>query len=168
MATFTTAMSNNLMEQLLPAYGQPRKRMPIWDEGQRMFLFDQHESTAGHLYYKGVRFGENVAIVEYVSQYYNCTYLNSLELYAYSGNRVELVQKRIYEKTFRNEAFIRSEAEGMVKDYLRGMAKIQKCVIPEEYLETNVRNMVENCSKSFLDRDYALPMQLIARQLEGK
>ena len=38
MATFEKAMTKDLFDNLLPTYGNTRKAVPAWDEGQKMFL----------------------------------------------------------------------------------------------------------------------------------
>ena len=167
--TYTSvATSKSLIEQYLPAYGQPRKRMPVWDEGQKMFICDEHESAKGFRYYCGARFCNNLAVIEKVGLYHNWTYIDSIELYAFNGQKMELIQKRDYEKKIRSEAFVREETEEMLKDYLRGVSKVRGLVVSAETLNANARGMVEDCYKSFLDRDYALPMQMILRQIEEK
>ena len=53
------------------------------------------------------------------------TYIDSLEIYAFNGTNLELVQKRDYEKTFRTEEFIRKESEHMICDFIAGYLKAQ-------------------------------------------
>ena len=83
-----------------------------------MFLCEEYESGNGHRYYKGVRFCDRIVIVEKVGLYHTWTYIDSIEVYAFNGTRLELVQKRDYDKTFRNEEFIRQESETMVCNYM--------------------------------------------------
>lgn len=45
MANISKAITQNLLDSLLPTFGKPRKNIPTWDEGQKMFIFDQHVST---------------------------------------------------------------------------------------------------------------------------
>ena len=33
MANLTKSISNNLLDSILPPYGKPRLRIPVWDEG---------------------------------------------------------------------------------------------------------------------------------------
>ena len=110
MAILTKAINENLFDSILPAYGNARVRIPSWDNGQRMFICDEHDSNSGHRYYRGIRFCDRIVIVEKVGLFHNWTYIDSIELYAFNGHRLELIQKRDYDKVFRNEEFIRKEA----------------------------------------------------------
>ncbi len=166
MAKLTKSISNNLLDCILPPYGKPRLRIPVWDEGQKMFIVDDYVSANGHRYYQGIRFCDNVVIVEKVGFYHNWTYIDSIELYAFNGPHIELIQKRDYEKEFRNEAFIRSESIAMVKDYLRGVSKFQRVnIIPEE-IDSRANALIEGCYKSFLDCDYNTRLTQIIPAIE--
>ncbi len=154
MATLTKAINNNLFESILPTYGNPRVHIPTWDNGQRMFICDEYESIKGNRYYCGVRFCDRIAIVEKVGLYHSCTYIDAIELYAFNGQRMELIQKRDYEKVFRNEAFVRQESEQMMKDFLTGVMKTQRVCIPADQIAEQVKTLVNECYKSFLDPDF--------------
>ena len=161
MATLNIAITKNLMEKILPTFGNERLRIPVWDEGQKMFLCDEYESASGHRYYKGIRFSNRIVVVEKVGLYHNCTYIDSIEVYAFNGPKVELVQKRDYEKTFRNEAFILEETRTMVRNYVEGMIKVQRCTISADELAAQAEEIVAGCYKSFLDRDYNIRLTQI-------
>lgn len=168
MATLTKAINKNFFDSVLPVYGNPRVKLPTWDEGEKMFICDEHESASGHRYYRGIRFSDNVVIVEKVGLYHNCTYIDSIEIFAFNGKQLELVQKRDYEKTFRNEAVIRNEIEAMLGDYLRGAMKMQRCSVDDNMVKEHVKNVIDRCYKSFLDNDYNLQLTQIIPQLEQK
>lgn len=168
MATLTKAINKNLLDSVLPTFGSPRVHVPAWDEGQKMFIFDEYESTSGNRYYRGVRFCDRVAIVEKVGLYHNWTYIDGIELYAFNGKKLELIQKRDYDKVFRNEEFIRAESETMVKDYLIGVSKTQHTSIPAEEITNNARDLIDGCFKSFLDHDYDARLTQILPVIEQK
>lgn len=169
MATLTKSVDNNSMfDNILPAYGNPRVHVPVWDEGQKMFLCDEYVSNSGNRYYKGIRFCDRIAIVENNGIYHFCTYIDSLEVYAFNGTRMELVQKREYEKTFRNEDFIRSESEAMLRDYLSGVLKTQHISVSEEQLNEQAKSIVGGCYKSFLADDFNTQLIQILPQIEQK
>ena len=92
MATLTKAISKNLFDSILPTFGSPRVHVPAWDNGQKMFICDEYESASGNRYYRGIRFCDRVVIVEKVGLYHNWTYIDGIELYAFNGKRVELIQ----------------------------------------------------------------------------
>ena len=101
----------------------------------------------------GVRFCDRIVVVEKVGMYHSWTYIDSIELYAFNGQKMELIQKRDYDKVFRNEEFIRQESEQMVKD-LTGVMKAQRICIPAEQIAAQAIELVSGCYKSFLDRDF--------------
>jgi hypothetical protein len=168
MATLTKAINKNLFDSILPPFGSPRVHLPVWDEGQKMFICNEYESESGHRYYLGIRFCDRIVIVEKVGLYHNWTYIDSIELYAFNGQRMELIQKRDYEKEFRNEAFIRQESEQMVKDYLTGVMKTQRISIPAEQIAAQASDLVNGCYKSFLDRDFNTRLTQILPKLEQR
>ena len=165
MASLKKAINKDLFDNLLPTFGSPRVQIPIWDEGQKMFICDEYENENGHRYYKGVRFCDRIVIVEKVGLYHNWTYLDAIEIYAFNSTKLELVQKRDYEKTFRNEDFIRSESEAMVRNYVEGILKIHRTTMPTEELTEKAKALVDSCYKSFLDSDFNIRITKILPQI---
>ena len=133
-----------------------------------MFISDEYESANGNRYYRGIRFCDRVAIVEKVGLYHNWTYIDSIELYAFNGKKVELIQKRDYDKVHRNEAFVRAESETMVKDFLAGILKAQSTSVPAEQLESQAKELIESCYKSFLDNDFNTRLTQILPAIEQR
>lgn len=166
MATLTKAISKNLLDSVLPTFGSPRVHVPAWDNSQKMFICDEYESANGNRYYRGIRFCNRVVIVEKVGLYHNWTYIDGIELYAFNGNKLELIQKQDYDKVFRKEEFIRAESERMVKDYLQGILKAQRASIPSAQLEKNAKELIDGCYKSFLDRDFNTRLTQILPEIE--
>lgn len=154
MATLAKAINKNFLDSILPVYGNPRENVPTWDNSQKMFICNEHESTNGNRYYCGIRFCERIVIVEKVGLYHNWTYIDGIELYAFNGKRLEIIQKRDYDKVFRKEDFIRNESQKMVYDYLKGVCKSQKQFFPDSEIDKHAKSLIEGCYKSFLDRDY--------------
>ncbi len=168
MATLTKAINKNLFDNILPTIGNPRVHFPTWDEGQKMFICNEYESASGHRYYLGIRFCDRIVIVEKVGLYHNWTYIDGIELYAFNGQKMELIQKRDYDKVFRNEAFIRQESELMVKDYLTGVMKAQRICSPSELIAEQACSLVEGCYKSFLAPDFNTRLTQILPKLEQR
>ena len=77
------------------------------------------------------------------------------------------MQKRDYEKTFRNEDFIRSEAEQMICDYISGCFKSQRLNINHEEIKCEAKRYVDGSFKSFLDPDFNKHLTRILPQLEA-
>lgn len=167
MASFEKALTKDLFDNLLPTYGSPRKRVPVWDEGQKMFLLGNYESEKGNYYYEGIRFCDRIVIKEKVGLCHTWTYIDSIEIYAFNGTCVELVQKRDYEKAFRDESFIRSESEQMICDFLVGCLKSQGLEMNEEQIGNEARRLVDGSFKSFLSPDFNKHLTRILPQLEA-
>ena len=166
MATLEKAISKNLFDSVLPTYGSPRVSVPAWDNSQKMFICDEYESANGNRYYRDVRFCERVVIVEKVGLYHNWTYIDGIELYAFNGKKLELIQKRDYEKEYRKEEFIRAESETMVKDYLSGILKSKHISLPAEVIANQAKSLIDGCYKSFLDSDFDIRLTQILPAIE--
>ena len=58
--------TTSFIDGILPVYGNPRCNIPVWNEGEKMFISDEYQSDKGNWYYKGLRFSDRLAIVEKV------------------------------------------------------------------------------------------------------
>lgn len=154
MASLNKAINKSLLDSILPSFGNPRVNIPVWDNSQKMFICNEYESQNGNRYYRGIRFSNRLVVIEYVGIYHTWAYIDGVELYAFNGKTIELIQKREYDKVFRNESFVRAESEAMVSDYLAGMLKIQKASMPEEELARQTKSLIDDCYKSYLDEDF--------------
>jgi len=131
-----------------------------------MFICDEYESGNGHRYYLSIRFCDRIVIVEKVGLYHSWTYIDGIELYAFNGQKMELIQKRDYDKVFRNEGFIRQESEQMVKEYLTGVMKMQRTCVPVEQIDVQAQELISGCYKSFLAPDFNTRLTQILPKLE--
>ncbi len=168
MASLTNAFNQNMLDRIMPPFGTKRANIPVWNEGQKMFIISEYESATGHLYYRGVRFCDRIVISEKVGLYYNWTYIDAIELYVFNGTRLELVQTREYKKEFRDEGLIRRDSETMVKNYLNGVVKSQGLNMSSQQIEVQARELVEGCYKSFLDADYNARLMQILPAIEQR
>ena len=168
MATLTKAINKSLFDSILPTYGTPRIHIPTWDNSQKMFICNEYESGNGHRYYLGIRFCDRIVIVEKVGLYHSWTSIDSIELYAFNGQKMELIQKRDYDKVFRNEDFIRQESMQMVVDFMKGVAKTQRTCLPSEQIALEAKTLIDGCYKSFLDPDFNTRLTQIIPSLEKK
>lgn len=167
MASFEKALTKDLFDNLLPAFGNPRKAIPVWDEGQKMFLLGNYESEKGNMYYEGIRFCDRIVIKEKVGLCHTWTYIDSIEIYAFNGTRLELVQKRDYDKTFRREELVRSEAEQMICDFIAGAMKAQGMNCEQEQIREQAHTIVDGSFKSFLSPDFNKHLTRILPQLNA-
>ena len=168
MASLTKAINKSLFDDILPSYGTSRIHIPVWDDSQKMFICDEYESENGHRYYRGIRFCDRIVILEKVGLYHSWTYIDSIELHAFNGQKMELIQKRDYDKVFHNEDFIRQESELMVKEFLTGVMKTQRICTPVEQIAEQAQTLISGCYKSFLDPDFNTRLTQILPKLEQR
>lgn len=155
MANISKAIERNFINSVLPTFGNQRATVgPVWDEGQKMFIVDEYEAESGNRYYRGVRFCDRMVMVEYVGLYHNWTYIDGIELYIFDGSKLNLAQKRTYNKVFRDEDTVRRESKSMLRQYLSGIAKSQNHSINDASIDGIVDQTIADCYKSFLDDDY--------------
>ena len=154
MASFEKALSKDIFNSLLPTFGTPKKPTPVWDREQKMFLINNYETVSGNYTYEGIRFCENVVIKEKVGQYHTWTYLNTIEIYAFNGTKLELVQKKDFEKVHRQSVNIPQECENMIFNYLSSGIKLQGLNASKEHVRNEAKRLTEGCFKDFLDEDY--------------
>lgn len=165
MASFEKAMTKDLFDGLLPVFGTPRKQIPIWDEGQKMFLVNQYQSASNNFYYEGIRFSNNLVIKENNGKYHTWTYIDSIEIYAFDGKKLKLIQRRDYNKQFRSEEFVRQESQKKVADYLAASLKSQGTNCSDDIINEKAKEVVENSFVSFLDTEFTRQLPEIIPQL---
>ena len=47
--------TTSFIDGILPVYGNPRCNIPVWNEGEKMFISDEYQSDKGNWYYKGLQ-----------------------------------------------------------------------------------------------------------------
>ena len=47
MANINNVISKNVFDNILPSYGKPRVKVPVWDNSQKMFIFEIHIDDLG-------------------------------------------------------------------------------------------------------------------------
>lgn len=157
MAT-ASSITNPVFDSILPVYGNPRKNTPVWNEDDKMFIFDEYTSSAGHLYYRGLRFTNRIAVVENIGLYHTCKYIDSIEVYTYNNNSKSLIGSVKYEKTFYNRDMIRRAVESIIKQYVQGQLKVQNLQMNEDVIEQEAKKYVEESYISFLSDDFGRNM----------
>ncbi len=152
-------VSNSLFDSVLPTFGNPGTKLPVWDEGQKMFISSEYESAAGNRYYKGLRFCEQLAIVETVGLYHTWTYIDGIEIYTFDGRKPKLVGKRQFDKQFYNEEFIKEQTTQMVQDYMQGQFKLKNVSVPALRIEEQAKFVVNRSYTSFLSDEFDIRMK---------
>lgn len=168
MAKLTQAITKDFLDDILPSYGTPARQLrPVWDSSQKMFIFDEHESQNGNHYFRGIRFCDRIAIVEKVGMFHSWTYLDGLEVYAFNGRKMQLIQKRDYpDKVFHNAEKIRKDTEEMVTDFLKGMLKASRISLSEEKVKEQAKGLVDLCYRDFNNGDYPPRLMQIIPAIE--
>lgn len=126
---------NNFLDTVLPVFGNAKANIPIYNEAQKMFITSNYTSAAGHLYYKGIRFSERLVMVEQVGLYHNWTYIDGIELYAYSGTERILIAKKQFDKVYYNMDLIQNEVRKMLFEYFKSQVVLNSDNTSMEVLE---------------------------------
>lgn len=155
-----SGVGNNLLDSILPTYGNPRVKTPIWNESQHMFITDQYTSASGNTYYLGVRFSDRFVTILHIGLYHNWTYINEIEIYAFDEKERTLIGKTTIDQ-FYNEELVRSTTENLLLNYIEGQMKLNGSTINHEQLEGKVKELVDQSYFSLLD-DANTPKRLEA------
>lgn len=145
-----SGVGNNVLDSILPTYGNPRSNAPIWNESQKMFITNQHTSAAGHTYYLGVRFSDRFVTILHIGLYHNWTYINDIEIYAFDEHNRTLIGKTTLD-VYYNEDLIRSSTEKMLREYLEGQLLLTGAKVDRQQLEVRVKELVDKSYVSMLD-----------------
>ena len=145
-----TGVGNNILDSILPTYGNPRVSAPIWNESQHMFITDQHTSASGNTYYLGVRFSDRFVTILHIGLFHNWTYINEIEIYAFDEHNRTLIGKTKLDEYY-DENLIRSTTEKLLKDYLEGQIKLQGGKVDCQQLEHQVTDLVARSYVSMLN-----------------
>ena len=145
-----SGVGNNFLDSILPPYGDPRVKTPIWNESQHMFITDQYTSAAGNTYYLGVRFTDRFVTILHIGLYHNWTYINEVEVYAFDEHERRLVGKTSIDQYY-NEDLVRSTTENLLQDYIEGQMKLNGSTVNHEQLECQVKELVQKSYFSLLE-----------------
>lgn len=162
------SVSNNVFDSILPTIGNPRVKLPIWNEGDKMFISSEYESNSGHRYYQGLRFTDRVAIVETFGHYHTWKYIDSIDVYAFDGKERVLVGTKKFEKTFYDRELIQSEIEKILQDYFKGQVKLQNIDVSDEQIRNEAQRHIEASYTSFLSDSFNPRLQSLLPLLGNK
>ena len=147
-------VTNNVFDSILPTIGNSRVKLPIWNEGDKMFLSSEYESASGHRYYQGLRFTDRVAVVETFGHYHTWKYIDCIDVYAFDGNNKVLIGTRKFDKTFYDQELIKKETEKILQEYFKGQMKLQHISVSEEQVKMEAKRHIEASYTSFLSDNY--------------
>lgn len=152
------ASCQSFLDCILPVYGNARCKVPVWDEGDKMFISDEYESEAGNRYYKGLRFSSHIAIVEKVGLFHNWKYIDSIEVYSYNCDSRQLIGTRTFDNQFYDKNIIRAAAEQIVLDYIKAQIKICGASIAADKTAVAAKEFVTGAYVSFLSDEYNIAL----------
>ena len=128
--------TTSFIDGILPVYGNPRRNIPVWNEGEKMFISDEYQSAKGNWYYKGLRFSDRLAIVEKVGLFHNWKYIDEIEVYTFNQKSKE-----------------------MVSDYITSQMKLQNLPVRRDSIVSEVDKIVGATYVSLLSDDYNINLQ---------
>ncbi len=170
MALLQKAIGLELLNQVLPTFGSSCElKGPVWNESQKMFITNEYESASGNRYYCGIRFSDNLVIVEKIGLAHTWTFLDGIELYRFDGTKLVLIQKKDYSQTtYRKDEFVLAETKTLLKDYFIGFMKQNRAALPADLLEEKVNQVVSASYKSYLDSDYNVRLTSVVKEIESR
>ncbi len=120
---------------------------------KNVYLTLGYTSAAGNTYYKAIRFSDRLAVYYHIGQGYAYTFLNGITLFAWDGQKANIIAQKFWGgcnwRTF-NERSAQEESILMLKDFLAGQAKAMGSVIEERQLLDFSRTMIEETQQKRL------------------
>lgn len=151
--------TTSFIDGILPVYGNPRCNIPVWNEGEKMFINDEYQSAKGNWYYKGLRFSDRLAIVEKVGLFHSFKYIDEIEVYTFNEKSRTLIGSHKFEKTFYDKDLIQNKAKEMVSDYIASQMKLQNLPVRRDSIVSEVDKIVGATYVSLLSDDYNINLQ---------
>lgn len=145
-----SGIGNSIIDSIIPPFGKPRIKTPIWNESQHMFITDQYTSAAGNTYYLGVRFSDRFVTILHIGLYHNWTYINEVEVYVFDYQEPQLVGKTKIDH-FYDENRIRATTEDLLSSYIKSQMKLNGTSVDERQIASQVKELVEKSYCSMLD-----------------
>lgn len=156
MATFfSNSLTSNVMTDLFPTIGSTVSvsNVPTWMSSMKIFKVNEYTSEAGHRYMKGLRFSDNLAIAFTFSFRNSWTYLNEIEVYRFSGNNIDLIDQRKYDKQFFNEEFVREEVKAIVTESVESSLLLNGQEGNKQAIDLQINDLVEGTYRPLKEYD---------------
>lgn len=105
-----------------------------------------YTSAAGNTYYKAIRLSDRLAVFYDLGQGYAHTFLNGITLFAWNGNKANIIAKKSWggcNWVCFSERYAKEQSIQMLKEYLAGQAKLMGNVINDQTLLDFSRGMIE-------------------------
>lgn len=113
---------------------------------KNVYLTLGYTSAAGNTYYRAIRLSDRLAVYYHIGQGYAHTFLNGITLFAWNGQKANIIAQKFWGgcnwRCF-NERSAKEESILMLKDFLKGQAKAMGSMVAESQLLDSSRNMIE-------------------------
>ncbi len=110
---------------------------------RNVYLTCGYTSAAGNTYYKAIRFSDRLAVYYDLGQGYAYTFLNGITLFAWNGDKADMIAKRMYNNCIFTENLATQLSVNMLKEYLAGQAKAMGASVSENELNSFSKTMIE-------------------------
>ena len=114
---------------------------------KNVYLTLGYTSAAGNTYYRAIRVSDRLAVFYHIGQGYAYTFLNGITLFAWNGQKANIISQRLWGGSdnyrFFNEESAKQESIRMLKDYLIGQAKAMGQNICESQALDFARTMIQ-------------------------
>lgn len=145
--TMTNTALQTIAAKALPALSGESL---TYNAARNVFLTQGFTSVAGNMYYRAIRFSNRLVVYYDIGQGYARTFLNAIKLFAFDGQRVQLIaQKQWGGSDWRDfsEYFAREQSVLMLKAFLEGQLKLQGVRVSDQELACFARSMVEETQR---------------------
>jgi len=105
-----------------------------------------YTSAAGNTYYKAIRLSNRLVVFYDLGQGYAHTFLNGITLFAWNGNKANIIAKRSWggcNWICFSEQYAKEQSVLMLKDYLAGQAKALGNTVGEQALLEFSKSMID-------------------------
>ena len=124
-----------------------------YNAAKNVFLTLGYTSAAGNMYYKAVRLSNRLVVDYELGQGYIHTFLNGIKLFAYDGQKANLIAQKCWggcDYRIFNEQFAKEQSILMLKGFLEGQLRLQGTHVSDQELACFARSMVEETQRKQL------------------
>jgi len=124
-----------------------------YNAAKNVFLSQGYTSAAGNMYYKAIRLSNRLVVYYELGQGYIHTFLNGIKLFAWDGQKAQLVAQKYWGgdnwRKF-DEYFAKEQSILMLKGFLESQLKLQGTQVSDQELASYARGIVEETQRKQL------------------
>lgn len=113
---------------------------------KNVYLTLGYTSAAGNTYYRAIRLSDRLAVYYYIGEGYAHTFLNGITLFAWNGQKANIIAQKSWGGSnyrYFNERSAMEESILMLRDFLAGQAKAMGSIVSQSQLLSFSRSMIE-------------------------